>query len=151
MIAHNDHRGSSCAFVTYIRTTPDDVWKYLTTPELMKKYWFGYENVADWKAGSPWKQISPDGKLAVTGEILEFERPRRIVMSWRDELRPENAAEGVSRCEIDIEPQKEAIKLTVTHSIEAESSKFIALVSRAWPMMLSNLKSLIETGDVVLK
>lgn len=144
-------KNSSCTFVTYIKTTPDELWKYLTNSELIKKYWFGYDNQADWTVGAAWKQISPDGKLAVTGEIMELERPLRIVLSWRDELRPENAAEGISRCEIDIVPVKDATKLTIRHSIEAEDSKFIALVANAWPMVLSNLKSLLETGEVALK
>ena len=147
----NDQKNSSCIFITYIKTTPDELWKYLTMSERIKKYWFGYDNQADWKTGSPWKQISPDSKLAVTGEIIERKQPLRIVLGWRDELRPENAAEGISRCEIDIVPVKDATKLTVKHSIETGDSKFIALVANAWPMVLSNLKSLLETGDVVLK
>jgi len=69
---------------------------------------------------------------------------------WRNEFRPELKAEGWSLCTMEIEPVGEAVKLTVTHSIEREGSKFIEAVSGGWPQILSNLKSLLETGAVVL-
>ena len=66
---------SSFVYVTYIRTTPDKLWEALTTSEFMKQYWFGMDFETDWKVGSPWKLTFPDGRLADTGEIVEFDRP----------------------------------------------------------------------------
>jgi uncharacterized protein YndB with AHSA1/START domain len=70
---------SSFIYVTYIRTTPENLWIALTTSEFMKKYWFGMNFETDWKVGSPWKLIFPDGRIADAGEIVELDRPRRIV------------------------------------------------------------------------
>ena len=141
---------SSFVYVTYIRTTPEKLWAALTTPDFMKKYWFGMSIETDWKAGSTWKLIFPDGRIADTGEIVEFDPPRRIVLKWRNEFRPELTAEGYARCSIELEPQDGAVKLTISHTIERAQSKLIEAVSGGWPRILSNLKSLLETGNIVL-
>ena len=141
---------SSFVYVTYIRTTSEELWAALTTSEFMKKYWFGMNFETDWKVGSPWKLIFPDGRIADTGEIVELDRPRRLVLRWRNEFRPELAAEGYARCSIELEPQDGAVKLTISHSIERADSKLIEAVSGGWPRILSNLKSLLETGQIIL-
>ena len=103
-----------------------------------------------WKVGSPWKLILPDGQVVDAGEIIEFDRPRRIVLKWRHERRPELTAEGYARCSIELEPQDGAMKLTISHAIERADSKLIEAVSGGWPRILSNLKSLLETGQIIL-
>jgi uncharacterized protein YndB with AHSA1/START domain len=85
---------TSFVYVTYIRTTPEELWTALTTSEFIKKYWFGMNIETDWKAGSPWRLVFPDGRSADTGEIVECDRPRRIVLKWRNEFRPELSAES---------------------------------------------------------
>jgi len=139
---------STFVYVTYIRTTPEKLWEALTKPEFVRQYWFGYVQKTDWKRGSPWSLVHSDGRVADTGEILEIEPPKRLVLKWRGEFRPELKAEGYSRCVMDLEPMKDAVKLTVTHGIDVAESKFITAVSGGWPMILSNLKSLLETGAV---
>ena len=141
---------SSFVYVTYIRTTPEELWAALTTSEFMKKYWFGMNFETDWKVGSPWKLVFPDGRIADTGEIVEFDRPRRIVLTWKNEFRPELTAEGYARCSIELEPQNGAVKLTISHKIERAQSKLIEAVSGGWPRILSNLKSLLETGQIIV-
>jgi uncharacterized protein YndB with AHSA1/START domain len=141
---------SSFVYVTYIRTTPEELWSALTTSEFMKKYWFGMNFETDWKVGSRWKLIFPDGRIADTGEIVELDRPRRIVLKWRNEFRSELTAEGYARCSIELEPQDGAVKLTISHTIERAQSKLIEAVSGGWPRILSNLKSLLETGQITL-
>ena len=141
---------SSFVYVTYIRTTPEELWTALTTSEFMKKYWFGMNFETDWKVGSPWKLIFPDGRIADIGEIVELDRPRRIVLKWRNEFRPELKTEGYARCSIELEPQDGAVKLTISHTIERAESKLIEAVSGGWPRILSNLKSLLETGQITL-
>ena len=141
---------SSFVYVTYIRTTPEELWTALTTSEFVKKYWFRMNFETDWKVGSPWKLMFPDGRIADIGEIVELDRPRRIVLKWRNEFRPELTAEGYARCSIALEPQNGAVKLTISHTIECADSKLIEAVSGGWPRILSNLKSLLETGEITL-
>jgi uncharacterized protein YndB with AHSA1/START domain len=139
-------------YVTVIKTTPEKLWSALTDPEMMKQYWFGAYQETTWKAGAPWKLLYSDGRVTDSGEIIEVERPKRIVIKWRNEWKSEFNAEGYSRCTMQIEPVGDAVKLTVTHTIDRKDSKFIGEgVSNGWPLILSNLKSLLETGDVVLK
>ncbi len=142
---------SSFVYVTFIRTTPERLWAALTTSEFIKQYWFGMNFEADWKVGSPWKLIFADGRIADTGEILEFDPPRRLVLKWRNEFRPELKAEGYAHCSMELEAQDGAVKLTINHTIERADSKFIDAVSGGWPRILSNLKSLLETGEIVLR
>lgn len=143
---------STFVYVTYIRTTPDKLWMMLTTPEFIKEYWFGADVECDFRAGSSWKLAYPDGRVTDNGEILEADPPRRLVIKWRHEDRPELKAEGWSRCAIELESVDDAVKLTITHALEQPKpdSKFIEAVSGGWPKVLSNLKSLLESGELAL-
>ena len=141
---------SRFVYVTFIRTTPEKLWSALTDGNQMKEYWFGMEVRTEWKTGAEWKMVFPDGRVADTGEVLEVERPKRIRLKWRNEFRPELKAEGFAICTIEIEPYGDAVRLSIAHAIERADSKFIAAVSGGWPKILSNLKSLLETGKVVL-
>jgi uncharacterized protein YndB with AHSA1/START domain len=137
-------------YVTYIRTTPERLWSALISPDFARQYWMGARPEAEWKAGGSWKLVFPDGRIADSGEIVAFEPEKRVAIKWRNEFDPELKAEGWSLCTMQIEPKGEAVKLTVTHAMEREDSKFIGAVSGGWPQILSNLKSLLETGSVVL-
>jgi len=143
-------QSSSFVYVTFIRTTPEKLWSALTDPAQMKEYWLGSQIKTEWKKGAAWQLVYPDGRITDTGEILELDPPRRMVLRWRNEFRPELKAEGFALCAIDVEPVDKAVKLTITHSIERSPSKFIEAVSGGWPKILSNLKSLLETGTVVV-
>jgi uncharacterized protein YndB with AHSA1/START domain len=134
-------------YVTYIRTTPEKLWKALTEPEFTRKFWFDTTQESEWKAGSSWKAIAPDGILTDRGEVLEIEPPRRLVLKWRNEFRPDLKAEGYSRLTYELEKEGKSVKLTVIHEIEKEGSKFIQAVSSGWPHILASLKSLLETGE----
>jgi uncharacterized protein YndB with AHSA1/START domain len=141
-------------YVTFIRTTSERLWSALTTPEFMRQYWFGMHCESDWKPGSPWKLVFADGRIADAGEIVEADPPQRLVISWRNEWNAEMKAEGHSLCTFEIEAvpdaNPQAVKLSITHAIERAESKFIEAVSGGWPRIISNLKSLLETGSVVL-
>jgi uncharacterized protein YndB with AHSA1/START domain len=141
---------SKFVYVTFIRTTPEKLWTALTTPEFTKQYWFGVTLQTDWKAGSPWTLTYPDGRRTDSGEVLEVDPPKRLVLKWRHELRPELTAEGWARCTMELEPAAGAVKLTITHAIDRAGSKLIEAVSGGWPRILSNLKSLLETGELAL-
>jgi uncharacterized protein YndB with AHSA1/START domain len=138
-------------YVTYIATTPEKLWDALLRPEFTKAYWFGITLESEWQEGSPWKMKLADGTITDSGEVLEIEKPRRLVLKWRNEFRPELRAEGYSRCTMEIEQEAEAVKLTVMHEIDRPDSKLIEAVSGGWPRILANLKSLLETGKVAME
>jgi uncharacterized protein YndB with AHSA1/START domain len=142
---------STFVYVTYIRTTPEKLWSALTDAAFIERYWFGNRSESQWTAGSPWKNVYSDGRVTDIGEIVEAEPPRRLVIRWQHQDRPELKAEGSSLCTMELERFGTAIKLTITHTIERDSSKLIEAVSGGWPKVLSNLKSLLETGSVVLQ
>ena len=142
---------STFVYVTYIRTTADTLWSALTDAEFMKQYWFGMHCESQWKPGSQWKLVSGNGVIFDAGEIVEAEPPRRLVIRWRHQSKPELEAEGDSLCTIELEPSGTAMKLSITHTIERESSKLIEAVSGGWPKIISNLKSLLETGSIALE
>jgi uncharacterized protein YndB with AHSA1/START domain len=141
---------SNFVYVTYIRTSAQQLWTALTSPEFQRQYWFGVHLESDWKQGSSWKMLYDDGRLTDSGEVIESDPPRRLVLRWRNEFRPELKEEGYSRCTITIEPVEEAMKLTVLHEMERPDSKLIDAVGGGWPKILSNLKSLLETGRVAM-
>jgi uncharacterized protein YndB with AHSA1/START domain len=141
---------SSFVYVTVIRTTAEKLWAALTDAKVIRRYWFDAIVDCDWKKGSPWRKARGDGSLTDSGEILEIDPPHRLVIRWQGEWKPEFKAEGPSRCTLALEPMGGAVKLTSTHEIERPESKFIAALSEGWPLVLSNLKSLLETGDVAM-
>jgi uncharacterized protein YndB with AHSA1/START domain len=141
--------GDRFVYVTYIRTTPDKLWEALTDPEFTRRYWFGTWQDSTWKVGSTWKLMFPDGRIADAGKVLEVDPPRRLVLKWRNEFRPELRAEGYSCATFELEHLDEVVKLRVVHEIDVSGSKFIEAVSNGWPSILSSLKSLLETGEAL--
>jgi uncharacterized protein YndB with AHSA1/START domain len=137
---------STFAYVIYIRTTPEELWAALTDADFMTRYWFGMRCESGWTPGSPWRMVAPDGQVVDSGEIVESEPPRRLVIRWRHQKNAEMKAEGDSLCTMELEPSGDSVKLSITHTIEREPSKLIAGVSGGWPKIASNLKSLLETG-----
>ncbi|HVP33452.1 MAG TPA: SRPBCC family protein [Steroidobacteraceae bacterium] len=143
---------STFVYVTYIRTTPQRLWSALTSDrEFMQRYWFGIHCDSEWTAGSPWKMVSGDGAVLDAGEIVEADPPRRLVIRWQHQKMPELKAEGDSCCTMELEPSGPAVKLSITHTIDREPSKFITAVSGGWPKIISNLKSLLESGVTALE
>jgi uncharacterized protein YndB with AHSA1/START domain len=146
-------------YVTYIRTTPEKLWAALTDPQTIRKFWFGITAESNFKPGSPWQLKFEDGRVADTGEILEAEPGKRLVIRWRNEFKPELKAVGHTRCAMEIEmadyhPDRggKAVKLTIAHEAEAgDGAPMIEAVSGGWPKVLSNLKSLLETGDIAFQ
>ncbi len=142
---------STFVYVSYIRTTPEKLWSALTDPELMRQYWFGMHCESRWTAGSPWKLVSGGGEIFDAGEIVEAQPPRRLVIRWQHQNKADLKAEGASLCTMELEPDGRAVKLTITHTIDREPSKLIGAVSGGWPKVISNLKSLLETGSIALE
>ncbi|HLX64147.1 MAG TPA: SRPBCC family protein [Planctomycetota bacterium] len=132
-------------YVTYIASTPEKIFDALTNTEITKQYWFGNSNVSDWKPGSKWEhRETRDGSIRVTGTVVENARPKRLVITWAhpDEAVPEKT----SRVTFDLEPVEGTVKLTVTHSELEPESKMAEAIAKGWPMVLSSLKTMLETG-----
>jgi uncharacterized protein YndB with AHSA1/START domain len=142
---------STFVYVTYIRTTPEKLWSALTDPECMKQYWFGVHCESRWTDGSPWKMVSSAGQILDSGEIIQARPPTRLIIRWQHQSKPELKAEGESRCTMELEPVGTAVKLSITHTIGRDPSLLIGAVSGGWPKILSNLKSLLETGSIALR
>ena len=97
--------------------------------------------------GPTWRLVKPDGGVCDSGEILEINPPRRLVLKWRNELMPGLRAEGYSRMTLEIEKHGTSVKLTILHEMNKAGSKFIESVAEGWPPILSSLKTLLETGE----
>jgi uncharacterized protein YndB with AHSA1/START domain len=145
----SDPNKSSFVYVTYIRTTPQKLWDALTRPEFNRQFWYQAWQDCEWKAGASWRLMLADGRVADSGQVLEIDPPRRFVLAWRNEFRPELHEEGTARMTCVLEPQDDMVKLTITHEIDRPKSKFIEAVSSGWPIILASLKSLLETGQAL--
>ena len=152
----------SFVYTTYIRTTPERLWQALTDPAFTRRYW-GATFQTDWKAGSTMRWdlhgVTIDDPEQV---VLESDPYRRLSYTWHtltpalaesleltEEARERIAAERRSKVTFEIEPLGELVKLTVVHDGFEAGSLVASLVSRGWPPVLSNLKTLLETGETL--
>lgn len=138
---------SQFVYVTYIRTTAEKLWQSLLDPEYTRRYWVATWQDCEWTPGASWRLMVPDGRVADSGEVLEVVPQKKLVLTWRNHLKAELNEEGDSRLTYELETQGENVKLTVVHVMNRPESKFIEAVSNGWPMILSSLKSLLETGE----
>lgn len=138
---------SKFVYVTYIRATPEKLWRALTTHKFQRQFFYGTTQESEWKKGATWRLVKPDGGTCDSGNVLEIDPPRRLVLKWRNEFIPEMRKEGYSRMTLEIEKQGAMVKLAVVHEMDKSRSKLIASVSEGWPPILSSLKSLLETGE----
>lgn len=131
-------------YVTYIAATPQKVWQALLEGELTRQYW-RHEQLSDWKPGSKWELVADDGKrtLKHIGKVLESIPNKRLAVTWAD---PADAGDPTrhSRLAIDIETVGEMVRLTVTH--DELTPEMGRKISYGWPLVLSGLKSFLETG-----
>jgi uncharacterized protein YndB with AHSA1/START domain len=137
---------SRFVYVTYIRTAPERLWAALTEPEFTRIWWCETWQDCDWKPGSAWKAMTPDGRVADSGSIIEIDPPRRLVLTWQNQFLAELTPEGHSTLTYDLEAVGDSVKLTLTHEMDRPESKLIDAVSQGWPHLLASLKSLLETG-----
>lgn len=141
-------------YVTYIATTPEKVWRALVDTDLMREWWVDPRagcarvNVSDWKPGSRWehRRVDEAGTVDIVGKVVENTPPRRLVFTW---ARPGDAQDDSkhSRVAFDIEPYGDGlVRLTVSHHDLERDPEMLAGISGGWPKVLSNLKTLLETG-----
>jgi uncharacterized protein YndB with AHSA1/START domain len=143
---------SKFVYVTYIRTTPQKLWDALTKPEFIAHYWWpaGSKIESDWTPGASWSMAFADGRVCDAGEILESDPPRRLVLKWHNELMPEFKAEGPVLGVYLLEQDGDCVRLTISHTMDIDNSKLIEGCSFGWPMVLSSLKSFLETGEPMI-
>ena len=134
-------------YVTYIRSTPDKVIEAITHPEIARRYW-GHENVSDWTPGSPWQHVRADAQrdVKLVGKVIEIAPPKRLVISWASPSQADDPA-ATSRVSFDIAEYDGMVRLTVTHDELEAGSGMATGIQKGWPIVLSSLKSLLETGQ----
>jgi uncharacterized protein YndB with AHSA1/START domain/DNA-binding transcriptional ArsR family regulator len=136
----------SYVYVTYIRASAEQVWQALTDADLTSRYW-GHANVSDWQPGSTWehRRVDGSGEVDVVGKVVETEPPTRLVITFEDSLEAERDPSVVTFL---VEPHQDIVRLTVTHE-NLPNREMLNGISSGWPAVLANLKSLLETGDVL--
>jgi uncharacterized protein YndB with AHSA1/START domain/DNA-binding transcriptional ArsR family regulator len=135
-------------YVTYIRASAEQVWQALTDADLTARYW-GHANVSDWQPGSTWGHPRVDGSsvVDVVGRVIEADPPTRLVITFDDAPDAELPREP-SVVTFLVEPHQDIVRLTVTHE-NLPNQEMLNGISSGWPAVLANLKSLLETGEVL--
>ena len=140
-------------YVSYIKTTPEELWEALTGSEFTRQYWIGNGVESDWRPGSPVKFIKPDGTLVLMGKVLACEQFKVLSYTWSYQIDEAMRAEKPSRVTFLLErvaPNPELVKLTVTHDEFPDNSVVFPQISDGWPMVLSGLKTLLETKHGII-
>ena len=133
-------------FATFIRATPEAIWRALTVSDFTTRYWYGSTVHSDWSAGAPWELRTAGGQVGITGEVLEADAPHRLVVTYKQAWG--GGDEPPSRVTYEIEAAGPGVqKLTLVHETEPGSSTQIADVAAGWPFILAGLKTLLETGE----
>lgn len=131
----------------YIAAELESVWKALFDVEQTRRYWVRHRNASDWKVGSRWEHQDCDdaAKVDILGRVLEIEPPRQLVVSW---AAPADAADESkhSRVTITVAPFMGSTRVTVRHDLLEPGSAMHEGIREGWPIVLSSLKSLLETG-----
>jgi uncharacterized protein YndB with AHSA1/START domain len=140
-------RGAMTVFETFIKTTPERLWQAITDPEMRAKYSFGVRTNSDWEPGSEYRASVPGVIDIAEGENLEVDPPRRLVQSFRALWSDDVKAAGSSRVTWEIEPVGSSCRLTVIHDQLPDDAN--SELYGGWPMILSGLKTLLETGELL--
>lgn len=137
---------TSFVYVTYIAATPQAVFDAITRPEIARRYW-GHENVSTWAPGAPWQHIRDNDArpVEIVGQVVEVTAPSRLVITWAGTSQAADP-DAYSRVTFEIEPHPHGTRLTVTHDDLQTGSGMASGVTKGWPLVLSSLKSWLETG-----
>lgn len=131
-------------YVTYIASTVENVFEALTESSISQKFWFGFHVESDWKVGSPFA-LKRNGTIMDSGVVLLCEPPHRLSYTWHPEYES-HRHERPSRVLFELEQLNGQVKLTVTHDDFDDDSQVFGSISGGWPLVLSSLKSMLETG-----
>jgi uncharacterized protein YndB with AHSA1/START domain len=137
---------TSFVYVTYILSTPEKVFEAITRADIARRYW-AHENVSDWKPGSNWEHIRANDERTVelVGKVVEISPPTRLVITWANASQADDPA-SYSRVTFEIAEYEDMVRLTVTHDELEAGSGMATGIKKGWPVVLSSLKSYLETG-----
>lgn len=133
----------------YIKTTPERVWQALTNGEFTARYFHATRIDSTWEPGATVTYYNADDTIAVQGQVLEVNYPRLLSFTWHVHYNPEAFKERPSRVTFELEAVEDATKLTLIHDDFDEGSVVLPSITSGWIAILSNLKTLLETGDVM--
>ena len=132
-------------FEVYINATPERIWQALTDGTMTQQYYFGTSVTSDWKTGSSYQYLTPDGNSMLDGEVVEADPPKRLVTTFRAQWEG-GINEPASTVTFEIEPAGEVSKLRLIHEGLVAGSQLASGVRDGWSQILSSLKTLLETG-----
>lgn len=137
---------TSFVYITYIASTPEKVFEAITRPDVARLYW-GHENVSEWTPGSTWRHVRDNDErpVEIVGKVVESAPPHRLVMTWTGASQASDP-DSYSQVTFQIEPNDHGVRLSVSHDDLQVGSGMAAGVSKGWPLVLSSLKSYLETG-----
>ena len=140
---------TSFVYVTYIVSTPQKVFEAIVKPEIARRYW-GHENISDWQPGSRWEHVRANEERTVelVGKVVEISPPNRLVITWANASQAADPASH-SRVTFEIEEYEEMVRLSVMHDELEAGSGMAKGISKGWPVVLSSLKSFLETGRAI--
>src|SRR5918994_1108289 len=140
---------TSFVYVTYILSTPEKVFEAITKPDIAKRYW-GHENVSDWNPGSKWEHVRANDERTVelVGKVVEVSPPTRLVITWANASQASDPA-SYSRVTFELEEYEAMVRLTVSHDELEGGSGMANGIKKGWPIVLSSLKSFLETGQAI--
>jgi uncharacterized protein YndB with AHSA1/START domain len=145
-----DHFKPAIVYTIYIASTPEQVWEALTSPEFSRKYFFGNTVEVELKVGGAYIVRQPDGKLHISGEVIECDPPRKLAFTFNVNWPALIDKLGATLVSYEIEPAGDAVRLTMTELHDRPLSDDILSGGRSgWPAILSSLKSLLETGEAL--
>ena len=134
----------------YIRTTPEKLWQALTDGSFTEKYYYGTRVESDWKTGSEYRYLTPDGTTMVNGRVVESDPPNKLVTTFNPHWDPRIGDVPESTVTFEITQLGEACKLTLIHSDLLPGHMLTEGVYRGWQEILSGLKTLLETGSPLI-
>jgi uncharacterized protein YndB with AHSA1/START domain len=160
--------GTTLSYTVFVKGSPEAIWEAIVTPEQVARYGYGGRLEMDTNAGGAWRTFATDEQkqygmpdVVVSGEVVEADAPRRLVQTWQAHFSPEIEAEPVGRVTWETAPAHPMMfpegvvtQLTVTHELEDGAKQTAAIVSGAeadagggWALVVSDLKTLVETGS----
>ena len=134
----------------YIRASIEEVWRAITDPAMTARYFFGTSVRSEWTPGASMRYEMPDGRVVVSGEVVEIEAPRRLVTTWQAHWNADGTTWEPTKVTWELEQAGDACKLTMIHSGFQPNSKAYTETAGGWPAILSSMKTLLETGEPLM-
>jgi uncharacterized protein YndB with AHSA1/START domain len=145
MTAESAIERTSFVYVTFISALPEKVFDAITSADISRRYW-GHSNVSDWQPGSRWEHVGNASQTAeLVGRVIEHVPPSKLVISWVNKSQEADEI-AYSRVTFEVIPYDGMTKLIVTHDDLIKGSGMEQGVTKGWPIVLSSLKSYLETG-----